>query len=615
MPGMNTGLNTNDPTVVSRFNSTLLHQGILVFLILLILAVAWNALRTVQYRRAVSLGETSVRTTRSQWPYPEPIGRRTIRIGFGLIWIFDGILQGQSSMPLGMTTQVIQPTAASSPSWVQHIVNVGGTIWSNHPIAAPASAVWIQVGIGVWLLAGPRGNWSRAAGLVSAGWGLVVWIFGESFGGIFAPGLTWAFGAPGAVLFYSFAGLLLALPERSWTTPRLGRVVLAVMGLFFIGMAVLQAWPGRGFWQGHIAHSATPGTLTGMVHQMAQTPQPGFLSSWLSSFASFDAAHGWGVNLFLVVSLAAIGLLFVSGRAQFARVGVVAGIVLCLADWVLVEDLGFLGGVGTDLNSMIPMALIFVGGYLAMTRVPHADVPLAAEEATEPRPSWAERVMTSPGYSFRALAALGALAIVLVGAVPMAAASTNPNADPIVAQAVDGSPNITDRPTPPFQLVDQRGAAVSLHSLHGKTVVLAFLDPVCVSDCPLIAQELRQADDLLGGAQSHVDFVAVNLNPLYTAPQYLVAFDRQEDLSHLANWLYLTGSVEKLKRVWSSFGVLDEYSPAGAMIAHSDVGYVIDANGDTREILNTDPGPGTATTESSFAATIVNAVDTVSASS
>jgi cytochrome oxidase Cu insertion factor (SCO1/SenC/PrrC family) len=387
------------------------------------------------------------------------------------------------------------------------------------------------------------------------------------------------------------------------------------MGLFFIGMAVLQAWPGRGFWQGHIAHSATPGTLTGMVHQMAQTPQPGFLSSWLSSFASFDAAHGWGVNLFLVVSLAAIGLLFVSGRAQFARVGVVAGIVLCLADWVLVEDLGFLGGVGTDVNSMIPMALIFVGGYLAMTRVPHADVPLAAEEATEPRPSWAERVMTSPGYSFRALAALGALAIVLVGAVPMAAASTNPNADPIVAQAVDGSPNITDRPTPPFQLVDQRGAAVSLHSLHGKTVVLAFLDPVCVSDCPLIAQELRQADDLLGGAQSHVDFVAVNLNPLYTAPQYLVAFDRQEDLSHLANWLYLTGSVEKLKRVWSSFGVLDEYSPAGAMIAHSDVGYVIDANGDTREILNTDPGPGTATTESSFAATIVNAVDTVSASS
>ena len=293
----------------------------------------------------------------------------------------------------------------------------------------------------------------------------------------------------------------------------------------------------------------------------------------------------------------------------------VAGIVLCLADWVLVEDLGFLGGVGTDPNSMIPMALIFVGGYLAMTRVPQADALIGADEAAEPRRSWVEGLMTSPGYSFRALAALGAIAIVLVGAVPMAAASTNPNADPIVAQAVDGSPNITDRPTPPFELVDQRGQVVSLHGLHGKTVVLAFLDPVCVSDCPIIAQELRRADGLLAGAQSHVEFVAVNLNPLYTAPQYLVAFDRQESLNQLGNWLYLTGPTAQLKRVWASFGVLDGYSPAGAMIAHSDVAYVIDATGHIRVILNTDPGPGTATTESSLAATIVNEVETVRTSS
>ena len=57
-------------------------------------------------------------------------------------------------MPLGMTTQVIEPTAATSPAWVQHLVNAGATIWSNHPITAPASAVWIQVGLGVWLLVG-----------------------------------------------------------------------------------------------------------------------------------------------------------------------------------------------------------------------------------------------------------------------------------------------------------------------------------------------------------------------------------------------------------------------------------------------------------------------------
>ena len=75
-------------------------------------------------------------------------------------------------------------------------------------------------------------------------------MFGEAFGSIFAPGLSWMFGAPGAVLFYVVAGLLVALPVEVWATPRIGRIILRAMGLFFVGMAVLQAWPGRGFWKG-----------------------------------------------------------------------------------------------------------------------------------------------------------------------------------------------------------------------------------------------------------------------------------------------------------------------------------------------------------------------------
>ena len=125
-------------------------------------------------------------------------------------------------MAVGLPSQVIEPTAAASPGWVQHLVNAGGTTWSYHPMQAGASAVWIQVGIGIWLLVAARGPLSRLAGLVSVGWGLVVWVFGEAFGGIFAPGLTWLFGAPGAVLIYAVAGALIALPERAWRSRRLG---------------------------------------------------------------------------------------------------------------------------------------------------------------------------------------------------------------------------------------------------------------------------------------------------------------------------------------------------------------------------------------------------------
>jgi cytochrome oxidase Cu insertion factor (SCO1/SenC/PrrC family) len=188
----------------------------------------------------------------------------------------------------------------------------------------------------------------------------------------------------------------------------------------------------------------------------------------------------------------------------------------------------------------------------------------------------------------------------------MAVASTNPNADPIIAQAIDGSPGVDNFPAPNFRLVDQNGATVSLQSLRGKAVGLTFLDPVCVSDCPLIAQEFRLADTLLGSSARRVELLAVVANPLYRSRDYLVAFDDQERLEHLANWDYLTGSAAALRRVWNSFGVQVEYAPGGAMIAHSDIAYVIDPNGHTRYILNSDPGPGTQASKSSFAVVLAD---------
>ena len=367
MPGMGTGLEENDPTIVSAFHTALLHQGLVVLLIVLSVGLAWSALGSARLR-GMAVARATAGSSRAPVAYREPPSRRLLRVSFGLLWIFDGILQGQASMPLGMAPQVIEPAAATSPGWVQHLDNAMATIWSYHPVAAPAATVWIQVGIGVWLLAAAAGDLSRLAGLASVAWGLIVWVFGEAFGQIFAPGLSWLFGAPGAVLFYCAAGALIALPDRAWEAPRLGRLVIRTMGVFFVGMALLQAWPGRGFWQGR-AHTGTgTGTLTAMLRQMVQTPQPHLLASWVASFEAFDAAHGWAVNLFTVIVLTSIGVAFLTGRTKAVRWAVLVGVVVCLADWALVEDLGFLGGVGTDPNSMVPMALVFIAGYLAITR-------------------------------------------------------------------------------------------------------------------------------------------------------------------------------------------------------------------------------------------------------
>ena len=39
---------------------------------------------------------------------------------------------------------------------------------------------------------------------------------------------------------------------------------------------------------------------------------------------------------------------------------------------------------------------------------------------------------------------------------------------------------------------------MSLASLRGKVVLMTFLDPVCTTDCPIIAQEFKQAGQMLG---------------------------------------------------------------------------------------------------------------------
>ena len=600
MGGMSHPLQVDNPLIVSAFHTALIHQFLVVLAVGVALALAWNIAYTLQHRRLQgtsgpsATGPSATGAARlgagpgaAVLQSPEPAGRRFLRVAFGLLWILDGVLQGQSAMPLGMPTGVVRPAAAGSPHWVHELVNGGLTIWTNHPVEAAASVVWIQIGVGLALLAAPRGRWSRAAGAASVAWGLIVWVFGEAFGGILAPGLQWAFGAPGAALIYVAAGALVALPERAWRGPRLGRLVTAVIGLFFLGMALLQAWPGRGTWQG-----GTGGPISAMASTMATTSQPHMLSSWLSSFAAFDAAHGWGVNLFLVIALGLIGASLCTGRRSIVIVGAAAAVPLCLATWVLVQDFGFLGGVGTDPNSMVPTLLLLGGGVLAFLRAPAsvrepAFLSVRAVASAPPSRRWE---VLDPAVLARAAGFVLAVAVGLVGVVPMAAASTNSNADAIVTEAVNGTPNQTDQAAPAFDLVDQSGAKVSLSSLRGKVVALTFLDPVCTSDCPLIAQSFRRADQMLGVQASQVELVAIVANPIYRSVPTVDAFDRQEGLTTVPNWLYLTGTLRQLTRAWNAYGIQVTISPAGAMVAHSESAFVIDRRGRIRAVLGADPG-------------------------
>ncbi len=216
MPGMNSDLNPASPILVSAFRSALLQQWLIVALIF---AAAAHRLGRGAHRD-LRLDGGSARAA-------APDGGASRAPGCccgsasGSSGCSTGILQAQPQMPGGLADQVIQPTASTSPGWVQHLVNYGVNLWDYHPITAATASVWIQVGIGLWMLLAVRGWSARLAGPRRAWPG--DWSSGRSASrsaGSSRPASPSCSARPARCSSTSWPGALLALPERAWDSPR-----------------------------------------------------------------------------------------------------------------------------------------------------------------------------------------------------------------------------------------------------------------------------------------------------------------------------------------------------------------------------------------------------------
>src|ERR1700689_2792993 len=105
MPGMNSGPSPASPILVSAFRSALLHQALIVALIFFLVLIAWGGMRAA----------TGSRHAVPAWR--EPRARTGLRIGFGLLWLLDGLLQAQPQMAGGLPSQ-LTAAADGSPAWV-----------------------------------------------------------------------------------------------------------------------------------------------------------------------------------------------------------------------------------------------------------------------------------------------------------------------------------------------------------------------------------------------------------------------------------------------------------------------------------------------------------------
>ncbi len=167
------------------------------------------------------------------------------------------------------------------------------------------------------------------------------------------------------------------------------------------------------------------------------------------------------------------------------------------------------------------------------------------------------------------LRSIAALAIVLAGSAcgrqgaPMASTS--------VQQGT---------PAAPFTLLDQFGRRHRLADFRGSVVLLTFVDPRCTGICPLTADLLRRAKSSLAGDPT-VQLVAIDANPEATSVADVRRWSVRQGMLH--EWLFLTGPLRQLRRVWAEYGI--RVVEQGGDVAHTSVIFLIDPIGRERGVF------------------------------
>lgn len=135
---------------------------------------------------------------------------------------------------------------------------------------------------------------------------------------------------------------------------------------------------------------------------------------------------------------------------------------------------------------------------------------------------------------------------------------------------------------PGFTLTDQDGRVLSLSAFRGRAVVLEFMDSRCTGICPLVSREFIDAYHDLGPAASHVVFAAVNVNAYHHGVADIAGFSREQRLTTIPSWHFLTGPVASLQAVWKAYHVYVQAPGPNADIVHTSVVYFIDPSGKER---------------------------------
>jgi len=134
---------------------------------------------------------------------------------------------------------------------------------------------------------------------------------------------------------------------------------------------------------------------------------------------------------------------------------------------------------------------------------------------------------------------------------------------------------------PDFALTSQDGAEVTLESLRGKVVAVAFIYTWCPDVCPMLTDKMARVQDALGpDFGSKIAFVSITVDPERDTPEVLKEYADALG-ANLAGWSFLTGEPAAVREVAHSYGVA-MVPAADGQVDHTLLTTLIDRDGTMR---------------------------------
>lgn len=111
-------------------------------------------------------------------------------------------------------------------------------------------------------------------------------------------------------------------------------------------------------------------------------------------------------------------------------------------------------------------------------------------------------------------------------------------------------------PATDFRLTDQFGESMALSDFRGKVALLTFLYTDCPDVCPIAANHLRQASQMLSEDGTDAAIVVVSVDPDGDTVEAARAYSERWGMAE--RWSYMVGDEEALRPIWAAY-YIDPY--------------------------------------------------------